>query len=102
MSEIRRWLGRREVLYAIAVFLMAFVSSVAVGIFLYGFVTEAQAGGIDLGLGVRDANAATRMGVGGLVMLVVLVAVLVLWIITLRRELRCRRRNRELERGTQN
>jgi hypothetical protein len=97
MSELQNWLRHREVLSVIAIGLMAFVSAVAIGLFLYGFIKEVQAGGIGLDVGVRDASATSNMGAGGLVMSLTLPAVIVLWGLSLRRESQYRRRIQEME-----
>lgn len=79
----------------VSVFLMSFVAAIAIGIFLLGFF---GAGGIDLGVGLQEADATTNMATGGLVMLLVLLAVIVLWVASLRQVVRLRRRLRALER----
>lgn len=79
----------------VSVFLMSFVAAIAIGIFLLGFF---GADGIDLGVGLQEADATTNMATGGLVMLLVLLAVTVLWVASLRQTIRLRRRLRALER----
>jgi hypothetical protein len=85
---------KRSSASVISAFLMSFVAVIGIGIFLLGFFGANE---IDLGVGLQESNATTNMATGGLVMLLVLLAVVVLWVASLRQSFRLRRRLRELE-----